>query len=97
VDIADIKGQENAKRALMIAAAGGHNLIMQGSPGAGKTMLAQALASLLPPPQSEEIIEEFSTQFANLEIKEPPKFNGEVVTENKSTFQILFLIKSLFR
>lgn len=57
VDIADIKGQEHAKRALMIAAAGGHNLLMQGSPGAGKTMLAQALASILPPPAFDEIIE----------------------------------------
>lgn len=57
VDIADIKGQENAKRSLMIVAAGGHNLLMQGSPGAGKTMLAQALNSILPPPTLEEIIE----------------------------------------
>ena len=57
VDIADIKGQENAKRALTITAAGGHNLFMEGSPGAGKTMLAQALASILPPPDLEEILE----------------------------------------
>jgi magnesium chelatase family protein len=57
VDVANIKGQEYAKRALMIAAAGGHNLFMQGTPGAGKTMLAQALTSLLPPPDLDEIIE----------------------------------------
>lgn len=57
VDISEIKGQESAKRALMIAAAGGHNLIMTGSPGAGKTMLAQALVSILPPLSTDESIE----------------------------------------
>lgn len=56
-DISEIKGQENAKRALMISAAGGHNLLMVGSPGAGKTMLAQALVSILPPLSVEEAIE----------------------------------------
>src|SRR3989338_4180431 len=48
-DLADIRGQESAKRALEIAAAGGHNLIFTGPPGTGKTLLAKALASILPP------------------------------------------------
>ncbi|MFA6136213.1 MAG: YifB family Mg chelatase-like AAA ATPase [Candidatus Paceibacterota bacterium] len=57
VDISEIKGQENAKRALMIAAAGGHNIFMSGPPGAGKTMLAQSLVSVLPQMSLEEALE----------------------------------------
>ena len=56
-DISDIRGQESAKRALEIAAAGGHNLLMMGPPGAGKSMLAQRLSGLLPPLNSQEILD----------------------------------------
>ena len=57
VDISEIKGQENAKRALMIAASGNHHLLMMGPPGTGKTMLSQALVSILPPLILEEAVE----------------------------------------
>lgn len=57
IDISEIKGQENAKRALTIAAAGGHNMLMSGPPGAGKSILAQAINSILPPPTLHEAIE----------------------------------------
>lgn len=56
-DLSNIKGQEQAKRALEIAAAGGHNVLLNGPPGSGKTLLAKALPSILPPLTTEEILE----------------------------------------
>lgn len=57
IDFADVKGQENAKRGLEIAAAGGHNIAMYGPPGTGKTMLAKAFCHILPPLSFEDILE----------------------------------------
>ncbi len=56
-DMADVKGQAGAKRALEIAAAGGHSILLTGPPGAGKSMLAQRFASLLPPMTTQEALE----------------------------------------
>ncbi|TSC70681.1 MAG: magnesium chelatase family protein [Parcubacteria group bacterium Gr01-1014_49] len=57
LDLADVKGQEGAKRALEIAAAGRHNIVFYGPPGTGKTMLARALAGILPPLSDDEMLE----------------------------------------
>ena len=57
VDFADVKGQENVKRALTVTAAGAHNIMMIGPPGAGKTMLSQRLATILPPLSLAESLE----------------------------------------
>lgn len=62
LDLADVKGQETARFALEVAAAGGHSLLMIGPPGTGKSMLAQRLPSILPPLTSEEILDNAALQ-----------------------------------
>src|SRR3989344_2454870 len=57
IDLSDVRGQETAKRALLIAAAGGHHMVMYGPPGTGKTMLAKALSGVLPPLPLSEALE----------------------------------------
>lgn len=57
LDLADVKGQESAKRALEIAAAGRHNIVFYGPPGTGKTMLARALSGILPPLSDDDMLE----------------------------------------
>ncbi len=68
-DLKDVKGQETAKRALEVVAAGGHNMLMIGPPGAGKSMLAQRLPGLLPPLDAREALEVSMVQSLAGEIK----------------------------
>jgi len=76
-DFADILGQEQAKRAMEIAAAGGHNIFLEGSPGAGKTMLSRALPGILPPLTKKESLE--VTKIYSISGRIPP--GGSLITQ----------------
>jgi len=75
VDMQDVKGQESAKRALEIVAAGGHNVLFIGSPGVGKTLLLQRLSTILPPLTVEEALEttKIYSMAGKLQVNEPIK------------------------
>lgn len=70
VDFRDIRGQEHVRRALEVAASGGHNILMSGSPGSGKTLMARALPSILPPMRTDEALE--VTKIYSVSGKLPP-------------------------
>ena len=72
-DFSDVKGQENVKRALEIASAGSHNIIMIGPPGAGKTMMAKSIVSILPPLNQMEALET-SKIYSSRSLFDPNRF-----------------------
>jgi magnesium chelatase family protein len=77
-DFAEIKRQEHVKRALEVAAAGGHNVIMMGSPGAGKTLLARALPGVLPELSFDEALD--VTRIYSVADQLPPAWSAEAIS-----------------
>lgn len=78
-DLCDVRGQHHARRALEIAAAGGHSLLMVGPPGTGKTMLATRLAAILPPMTSDEALEAAAVQSLASGAFDPSRFGERAV------------------
>ena len=81
-DFSDVKGQANVKRAVEVAVAGGHNLLMLGPPGSGKSMIAKRIPSILPPPTTDEFLEILNIHSAagNFVLKEKKIFSRPVRT-----------------
>lgn len=82
LDFAEVKGQANVKRAVEVAVAGGHNLLMIGPPGSGKSMIAKRIPSILPPPTTDEFLEILNIHSAagNFVLKEKKVFSRPVRT-----------------
>jgi magnesium chelatase family protein len=74
VDLRDVRGQQAAKRALEVSCAGGHNILFIGPPGAGKTMLAKRIPTILPPMSLEEAIE--TTRIHSVQVQQGVHLHG---------------------
>jgi len=91
-DLSDVRGQQHARRALEIAAAGGHSMLMVGPPGTGKTMLATRLAAILPPMTSDEALEAAAVQSLASGAFDPSRFGERAVRSPHHTASAAALV-----